>query len=249
MTIQFQEVTAGESKEMPARICIYGKIKIGKSRFAAESPDPFYIDCEGGLNFLGKKVRSTGKLNDFDSVLGWLRYIHDDEKFQCGTIVIDSLDFLEEFAQQRLVKQYNAKSINDPSISAFAYYKGYVTAATDSMVVLKWLDAIYKKKGIKCILIAHNTTKEVELPGKDPFTRYQLKLSKQFGAKVMEWCDILLHAEYDFHVTSEGKTSELKPVLFSGGAAFYEGGGRVKLPNTIPISYKALEDAILGKKS
>ena len=136
---------------------------------------------------------------------------------------------------------HSAKSITDPAVKSFAYHRGVIDAATDTVNVLKWLDAIYAKKGIKSIIVAHSMIKEIDLPGKDPFSKYQLKLSKQLAGKVMEWCDILLHAEYDFHVSAEGKTSEPKAVLFTGGDMAYEGGGRIKLPKSIPISYDALQ--------
>ena len=189
----FQEVSAGMSTEMPPRLVIYGRGKIGKTTFACDAPDPFLIDIENGAKYLAKKVRAT------------------------------------------------------PAIKAFAYHKGVSDAASDTIAILRWLDAIYRKKGIKAIIVAHSTVKEIDLPGRDPFARYQLKLSKQLAAKTMEWADILLHAEYDFHVSTEGKTSEPKAVLFTGGDMSYEGGGRIKLPKQIPISYAELEKAIIGK--
>lgn len=242
--MEFKEVEAGQSKEMPARIVIYGRGKIGKTTFASQAPDPFLIDIENGAKYLSQRVRATPHLRDFDSVISWLKHIHESEAFKAGTIIVDSLDHLEEYAQTRLIKQNGAKTITDPAVRAFAYHRGVVDAANDTATVLRWLDAIYNKKGIKSIIIAHSTIKEIDLPGKDPFARYQLKLSKQLAAKVMEWCDILLHAEYDFVVSSDGKTSEPKPVLFTGGDMSYEGGGRIRLPKSIPISYKALQDAI-----
>ena len=152
-------------------------------------------------------------------------------------------------AQAKLVKSHNAKSITDPTVKDFSYFRGVVNAADEAAKILRWLDAIETKKGIGSIIIAHSVLKEVELPNKSPFSRYQLKLSKYLAAKTMEWCDLLLMAEHEFHVTTEGVTSETKAMLFTGGDAFYEGGGRIKLPKAIPISYKDLEGAVLGKKS
>ena len=242
--MEFTETTAGQSIDMPSRIIIYGKEKIGKTTFACSAPDAFLINVEDGAKYLKQKVRSTPHIRDFDSIIAWLKHIYDDEKFTCGTLVLDSLDHAEDLAQARLIKQNGAKSITDSSVKAFAYYKGVSDAAHDTAQILKWLDAIYAKKGIKSIIIAHSAIKEVDLPGKDPFARYQLKLSKQLSAKVMEWCDIACMAEYDFHVSSDGKTSTPKPCLFTGGDMSYQGGGRIKLPSTIPLSYSELQKAI-----
>lgn len=241
---QFIEVKAGNSKEMPSKTVIYGVPKIGKTRFAAQYPDPFFIDVEGGLSYIGKEVRSTPTLKSYDEVEAWLRHIHDDEKFTCGTLVVDSLDWVETLAQNRLVKAHNAKNITDPAVKEFAYFRGVVNAADDAFRIIKWLDAIYAKKGIKSVLIAHGQIKEVDLPNKDPYQRNEMKLSKQLGARVAEWADLILFADYSFVVTSEGKTSEPKPVLYAGGSASFVGGGRMQLAKEIPLSYAELEKQI-----
>jgi hypothetical protein len=241
---EFTETAAGESKELPAKMVIYGVPKIGKSRFAAQADDVFFINIEGGLDYLPNRVRATPKLNTYDEVLGWLKYIYESPDFKCGTIAVDSLDWLETLAQQRLCKQYNAKSITDPAVKDFAYFRGVVVASEDAAKLMTWLDAIYKKKGIKAIVIAHSQIKEVDLPTKDPFQRNELKLSKQLAARVAEWADLLLFADYSFHVTSEGKTSEQKAVLYAGGSPSFVGGGRMQLKNEIPIDYKLLTKEI-----
>jgi hypothetical protein len=246
---QFQEISTGQSKEMPAKIVVYGRSKIGKTRFACSFPDAFLIDIENGSKYLDKSVRATPHLRTYDEVLGWLKHIYNDEKFMCGWLIVDSLDWLEELAQARLIKMHGAKSITDPSVKDFAYHKGVADAAKDVITILRLIDAINRKKQIKSIVIAHSVVKDIDLPNRDPFARYTLKLSKQLAGKTMEWCDMLLFADHDFHVSSDGKTSEPKPMLFTGGDASYEGGGRIKLPKSIPISYEALEKAIFGEKS
>lgn len=244
----FQEIEVGQSKEMPAKLAIFAEPKLGKTTFAADSSDPFFIDLEGGTHYLSKKVRSTPKLETYDEVIGWLRYIYETESFKAGTIILDSADWLEELAQKRLIKQYGATSITDPKISDFAYFKGVMRAAEDAKAVLLWLDAIYKKKGIKCIIIAHSQVRTVDLPNEDSFSRHELKLSKWFAAKINEWVDLLLFGTYSFHVNKEGHTSAPKRVLKTGGSASFVGGGRMKLPDEIPMDYKILEQYITKTK-
>lgn len=245
---EFKEVEAGQSKEMPARIVVYGRNKIGKTTLACSAPDAFLIDLENGAKFLNKKVRSTPHINSYDDLIGWLKHIYESD-FTCGTIVIDSLDSVEELAQSRLIRAHGAKSITDPKVPDFSYYKGVMQAATDSIKILQWLDAIQSKKGIKCILIAHSQVKDIDLPGKAPFSSFQLRLSKWFTAKVSDWTDCLLFATLDFAVSKDGITSKPKRVLCTGGDMSYEGGGRVRLPETIKLSYSALEAAFTGEKS
>lgn len=246
--MEFKEITAGQSKEMPAKIVIYGVPKIGKTRFAAQADDVFFINVEGGLDYLEKKVRSTPKLNSFDEVMAWLKHIHDDDTFKAGTIAIDSLDWVEILSQKALVKKFNGQSITDPAVKEFAYFKGVIMAADEAMRVINALDAIYTKKGIKAILIAHSQIKTVDLPTQDPYSRHEMKLSKYLSAKANEWADLVLFADYSFHVSKDGKPTEPKPVLCAGGSAAFIGGGRMLLEKELPIDYKILEQHITNKK-
>jgi hypothetical protein len=248
MTTQFEETKFGLSKEMPAKKVIYGVPKIGKSRFCADAPDPFYINIEGGLDYIGKEVRSTPKLSTFDDVIGWLKHIYDTDTFTCGTIVVDSLDWAEKLAQAKISKNHGGASLNDASVKAFAYNKGYEMAGEEAIKILAWLDAIYKKKGIKCILIAHSQIKNMDLPDKDPYSRYELKLHKGLAARVAEWADLILFANYSFAVSKDGKVSEPKPVFMAGGSASFVGGGRMLLTKEIPLDYKQLEQQITKGK-
>lgn len=244
--IQFEEVQAGQSTELPEKIVVYGVPKIGKTRFAAEFPDPFFIDIEGGLGYLPHKVRATPKLSTYDDVMAWLKHIYNDEKFTCKTLIIDSLDWLEELAQARLIKSKNATSITDTSIKEFAYFKGVSNAASDVITCIKWIDAIYNKKGIKCILIAHSIVKSIDLPNQDPFSKYQLKLSKVLAGKTYEWADLILFADWEFHVNKDEKAISKKKAIFrAGGDASFDGGGRMFLPETIPLSYDALVKSLI----
>lgn len=246
--MEFKEVTAGLSKDMPAKIVIYGVPKIGKTRFAAQADDVFFINVEGGLDYLDKKVRSTPKLNSFDEVMAWLKHIHDDDAFKAGTIAVDSLDWVEILSQKSLVKKFNGQSITDPAVKEFAYFKGVIMAADEAMRVINALDAIYTKKGIKAILIAHSQIKTVDLPTQDPYSRHEMKLSKYLSAKANEWADLVLFADYSFHVSKDGKPTEPKPVLCAGGSAAFIGGGRMLLEKELPIDYKILEQHITNKK-
>jgi len=242
--MDFTETNVGQSTDFPAKLVIYGIPKIGKSRFAAQADDVFFLNIEDGLQYLPNKVRATPKLNTYDEVISWLKHIYEDDSFKAGTIALDSLDWLESLAQQRLVKLHNAQSIRDSNVKDFAFFKGVIAAAEDAWKAIKWLDAIYNKKGIKSILIAHSQIREVDLPTQDAFQRYELNLSKYLGAKANEWADLVLFCDYSFHVTKDGKTSEPKPVLCAGGNAAYIGGGRMQLDKELPIDYNTLKQHI-----
>lgn len=252
---QFIETEAGQSSGMPAKMVIYGVPKIGKSSFASQADDVFFINIEGGLDYLAKKVRSTPKLNSIDEVIGWLMHIYEDDKFTCGTIAIDSIDWAEELAQAKMIAAHNAKSITDPAVKEFAYNKGVEAAAHQTMRIFKALDKIYEKKGIKSIIIAHSTIKTVDLPTSEPYSRHELKLSKYLAGKVNEWADLCLFADYSIHVAKADKNKKIgqtlskpKAVLYAGGSAAFVGGGRMQLDEELPLDYNELKKHITKGK-
>jgi hypothetical protein len=254
MTIEFKEVEAGQSKEMPAKIIIYGIPKVGKTRFAAQAEDVFFINLEGGLEYLPNKVRATPKLNTYDEVMAWFKHIYENENFKAGIIALDSLDWLETFAREKLIKQYGAANITDDSVVECQFYKAVNEASVMASKALKWLDAIYNKKGIKAIVIAHSEIKRVDIPNTPPFERHQMKLYKELMAKANEWADLILFADRPVMVagggkngdkTSKGKVlSEPKPVLLAGGSASFLGGGRMLLSKELPLDYNAVKQHI-----
>jgi len=239
--IKFEEVEIGQSKSMPSKLVIYGVPKIGKSRLAAQFPDPFFLDVEGGLSYLDRKVRATPRLTDYDSLIAWLKHIRTSD-FKCGTLVIDSIDWVESLAQAKLCNLHRAKSINDTDCKAFAFNKGVEMAARDAISVIKWLDAIYLAKGIPSILIGHSEIRSIDIPNQDPFSRHQLKMSKGLAAKVTEWADAVLFCDYAFSVSNEGKTSEPRPVVRAGNSASYVGGGRMLISKDLPLKYEAIKE-------
>lgn len=241
----FAEVTVGESREMPAKIVLYGVPKIGKSRFCAQIEDVFFIDIEGGLSYLDKKVRSTPKLKTFDEVIKWLEYILTDDKFKAGTICIDSADWLETLAIAKIEAQHGVK-ITDKKYDGYAYGNVYLLVMNECLRVVTALNLIYEKKGIKAVFIAHSQLREVTTPLTDPYNRYELKFfAKGFGHKIVEWADLVLFADRQFHVAEEGmKTSEPKAMILSGNSASYIGGGRMKISNDLPLDYHELKKHI-----
>jgi hypothetical protein len=238
---EFNIIKTGLSKDIPAKIVLYGVPKIGKSRFASNAEGAFFINIEDGLQYLGKEVAATPVLKTFEEVIDWLNHLlkSDTDTKAIKTIVVDSLDWLENLAQNKIVKAYGGKSIVDPQVKDFAYYKGVQMAAEETLRALHLLDRLYKEKQIRTILIAHTKIKEMDLPGKDNYSKYLLKLSTVLAGRVNEWADLTLFADMDFFVDKDGKPSEPKPTLFTGNNASFEGGGRMKLKHKIPLDYAA----------
>ncbi len=242
----------GKSKEMPAKVVIYGVPKVGKSRLAAQWPDPVFINIEDGLQYLPSEVLATPKLDKFDDILAWLMDFYKREAAVGKTIVIDSLDWADNLAQKKISEQFpdpkgNLIPVSNQEYKPYSYGKGYEMASTEAARLFSAADLLYQKHGMKTVMIAHQHIKTVDLPTKDPYQQHQLKLSKALGAKATEWADLVLFCDWSFAVTKDGKTSDQQAVIRAGGDAAYVGGGRMMLKNDIPINdntYKLLEKEI-----
>ena len=83
----------------PPRILVYGTEGIGKSTFGSQAPKPIFIQTEDGLDEIDcDKFPLATTYDDVAGALGELRSQQHDYE----TVVIDSLDWLERLAWDKL---------------------------------------------------------------------------------------------------------------------------------------------------
>ena len=92
-------------------------IPIGKSTFATQSPDPIVIQTEDGLAQID--VPKFPLAESFDAVTGYLNDLLD-EPHDYQTVVIDSVDWLEKLAVQKVLEKHRDKT----TLAEFDYGKG-----------------------------------------------------------------------------------------------------------------------------
>lgn len=224
------------------RLMVYGVEGIGKSTFAASSPDPIYILTEDGLGSL--KVAHFPIASSFKDVMDAIGSLYAD-KHEYKTVVLDSLDWLEAIIQREIEQKYEAKDL--------AYGKGAVIAAERWREILDGLNALRNDKGMIVILIAHTTIKRFDSPEVEPYDRYQPKLQERSNAVCREWVDALLFANYKtivkkddvgFNQTSNRGISTGERMLFTSERPAYMAKNRYNLPESIPLSWGAFAEAI-----
>jgi hypothetical protein len=224
------------------RIMVYGVEGIGKSTFAAASPNPIYILTEDGLGLL--KVDHFPIATSFKDVMDAIGVLYSD-KHDFKTVVIDSLDWLEAIIQRETEQNYEAKDL--------AYGKGAVIAAERWREILDGLNALRNDKGMIVILIAHTTIKRFDSPEVEPYDRYQPKLQERSNAVCREWVDALMFANYKtivkkddvgFNQTNNRGISTGERMLFTSERPAYMAKNRYNLPDSIPLSWDAFAEAI-----
>ena len=231
-------------ESQPPRIMIYGSEGVGKSTFAAYAPNPVFIQTEDGLSEIDCSKFPLAK--SFDEVVLQLQAVRDEEH-EFGTVVIDSLDWLERLVWDRVCADYGVKSIEKAD---GGYGKGYVLALSYWRQIISILNEIRTRRGLAVVLIAHAAVERFEDPEHAAYDRYTPRLHKKSCSLVCEWVDAVLFATRRMRVDST--TGKAAPVGADGGERVIRTNGspaciaknRFGLPTEIALSWNAFVEGL-----
>ena len=238
-------ITKGREQQ-PPRILIYGSEGVGKSTFASLAPNPVFIQTEDGLSEIDTSKFPLART--FEDVVMQLQAVRD-EQHEFGTLVIDSLDWLERLVWDRVCADYGVKSIEKAD---GGYGKGYVHALTYWRQIVSILNDIRSKRGMAVVMIAHAAVERFEDPEHAAYDRYTPRLHKKACSLVCEWVDAVLFASRRLRVDST--TGKAAPVGADGGERILRTNGspaciaknRFGLPTELPLSWAAFVEALKG---
>ncbi len=221
----------------PQKVVLYGPEGVGKSTLAGQTPEPVFLDTEGGTHHLD--------VARFDAATTWdeinaavAQLAKADHSFK--TLVIDTADWLEKRLAEHLCRKSNKESIED-----FGYGKGWVILSEEFARFLHSLDAL-TDRGMHIVFLAHSTVKKFEAPDQaGSYDRFELKLSKQNAPLLKEWADVVLFGNFVTKVAEKdnGKMRGIggkERVLFANHSAAYDAKNRHGLPDKLPFSIDAL---------
>ena len=192
----------------PPRIICYGPHGIGKSTLGASLPKPLFLDIEQGLDAIDCFRHPIKTYDDLQYIL--MALMTQEHNFQ--SIVLDSLDALEQIFFAKVCNDHDKNSIEE-----IGYGKGYIFALSYWHEFLETLNFLRDEKNMNILLIAHEQIKRYDDPRTESYDRYQLKLHDKAGAKLQEWCDILMFAGYDVKIATEETGFNAKKNKGKGG--------------------------------
>lgn len=223
------------------KVVIYGPEGIGKSTFAAQFPEPIFIDTEGSTN--GMNVARTPKPTSWEILNSYVRELMTNRQFK--TIVIDTIDWAEQLCINSVCARFQKTGIED-----FGYGNGYVYEKEDFGKFLNLLQDIVDC-GINVVLTAHAQIKKFEQPDEmGSYDRWELKLGKKTGSQisplVKEWADMVLFANYKTYavaVDKDGKKFKAQGgdrVMYTTHNPCWDAKNRDGLPPEMPFEYSGI---------
>ncbi|MBR4442089.1 MAG: ATP-binding protein [Clostridia bacterium] len=226
----------------PQKIVLYGVEGIGKTSLAAQTPDPLFIDTEGGTAHLD--VRRLQKPGSWIELLELIKEVANTPNV-CATLVIDTADWAEQIAIDYLCAKFK-----QPGIESFGYGKGYTFLAEEFSRMLAACDEVILS-GKNVVITAHAKMRKQELPDEaGAFDRWELKLSKQTAPLLKEWPDALLFLNFKTLVvatdTNTHKAQGGQRVMFTTHHPCWDAKNRHNLPEEMELSYANLAPVFNG---
>jgi hypothetical protein len=233
------QITRGK-RARAQKVVIYGPEGIGKSTFAAEFPNAVFIDTEGSTDNMD--VARLDKPTSWTMLINEIAFIKANPT-ECGTLVIDTIDWAEALAVADVCAQHGKKGIED-----FGWGKGYTYVQEEMGRFLNSLSDLVDM-GINVVLTAHAQIKKFEQPDEmGSYDRYELKLGQKTGSKtaplVKEWADMVLFANYKTLVmtTDNGKKKAQggERVMYTNHRPAWDAKNRHGLPDELPFHYAGI---------
>ena len=230
---------------------IYGPEGIGKSTFAAQFPNPVFIDTEGSTKHMD--VARLPKPTSWTMLMESVKYVKANPTI-CQTLVVDTADW----AEQLCITHVCSKKEGVTGIEDFGYGKGYVYLAEEFGRFLNALTEVIEA-GINVAITAHAKMRKFEQPDETgAYDRWELKLSKTTAPLLKEWADMVLFANYKTYVVNvdnqgatkgKNKAQGGQRVMYAAHHPCWDAKNRHGLPDEMPFEYKQIAHCIPGKQT
>ena len=235
----------------PPRILIYGPPGVGKTTFAAGAgKGAIFVPTEEGADVVGvDRFPLAQTTDDVHAALDQLL----TEKHDYTVVCVDSLDWFEALAWQKVCEQHKLQTIED-----LGYGKGYVAALDHHRSLIGKLTQLRRERQMAIVLLAHSQVKRFEDPTTEAFDRFEIKLHRRAADLFTEFCDLVGFANVRM-TTKETTTSfgqkKVKAVgsgervLRCASRPNFVAKTRYQIAEELPLEWTALISEITGAKN
>jgi hypothetical protein len=239
--VDLKRITKGKVERAP-RVLLYSTDGYGKTSWAANAEDPFFIDAnKGSLGF--NNVQRIIPAN-WSEVKEWTAAVASGD-VKCKTLVYDAVTDIETMSHLELF----------PGSTVDKYEGGY--GKGDTMVIVAWRELLSQLEriwanGISIVFLAHCTVKRFE----DPlvvggYERFEVACRPKLAGLLRQWVDYVLFGMGD--VALAGGKGENKKAVTTGARWLYtrrvpaydaKARGTTMFPEKIPLSWAEFRAAI-----
>lgn len=229
--------------DSPVRVMLYSDAGLGKTTFAADAPNPYFLDLEKGSRRFGVARYFPESWKDILARVERLTVAKHDHK----TVVIDTLDAAEFMLWDQVCQEGQVSSIEK---IGGGFGKGFAEAMPQWRVLLYALERLQDKREMGVILLAHTAIKAFHDPMGTSYDRYLPRMHASAAGLVEQWCDDVLFARLETVIREDkrtkrakGTSSEIRVVYTRPNAAWYA-KCRSNLPETLPLDWSEYEAAL-----
>lgn len=209
---------------------LYGPPGIGKSTFAAEIQDMYFMTTEQGHRHLEIYNRQITDWKDFREAVKELK-TPEGKRFK--KICIDTVSNLYQMCQRYVCEKHGLEHPGDEG-----YGKGYDYVRDEFLLGIYNLSIL--NRGL--ILICHHKEKEVKGRGK-VYTKFVPKLATPCWDVLSPFVDIIAYAGFDPDKTDRNRVLITEPREELEAKFRTERALRNPLPPVLPLDYKAVQKA------
>lgn len=236
-------VTKGRRRE-PRRILLYGVPKIGKTTFAAQAPNPIFIESVREQGSGEQETQRFQPCESWEDIFDAIKAL-ENESHDRKTVVIDTLDAFEPLIWDFLCRE---EGVKDKEKYGGGFNKWVDAEVREWNRMLQALDRLRSKKGMEYILLAHSMIEVYNNPSGENYDRFALKVHKKSAAFIIGSVDVCLFAQHetaykkDGNRKYKGKSTGARVIQTEYNAAWVA-GNRYSLPSKIPLSWADFDAA------
>lgn len=212
-------------------ILLYGEPKVGKTTFANAGGQTLFLATEDGQGGLESYRVAVDSWDTFLQVLDELK----QDGLPYNKVCIDTIDNLYKYCAE-----WGCNKLGVIHQSDAAYGKGADTINSEFLRQLTRLSLM--PYGLW--MISHAMEKEIKPRAGASYTMISPSLPTAARKLVLGMADHILYAAREYETDPKtGAVIREQRVVHTQGSNYFEAGGRITLPEPLPLEYVAFEDA------